>query len=73
MTGDVIQRLACRNNEKRARLPAEWIQKHLPVEESRTNYIEMQLLDLLPEDIRKFKAFYDTRRALMKLRIEKML
>ena len=61
------------NNEKRARLPAEWIREHLPADEGRQNYVDKHLLRDLPEDIAAFRAFHEARRDALKPRIEEML
>lgn len=61
------------NNEKRARLPAEWIRDHLEAEKSQKNYLDNHLLGELPEDISGFRAFHEARREELRPRIEEML
>ncbi|MFD1797870.1 hypothetical protein FQV27_18245 [Paracoccus aurantiacus] len=61
------------NNEKRARLPAEWLREHLAVEKNRQNYLDNHLLGELPEDISNFRAFYEARREKLRPHIEEML
>ena len=50
------------NNEKRASLPADWLDVHCPDEQARLNYCDRHLLGDIPREITDFLEFYDTRR-----------
>ena len=57
------------NIEKRATLPAEWIDAQYPKEESRQHYCENYFLGNVPNDILWFVEFYEARRARLQERI----
>ena len=50
------------NNEKRASLPADWLDVHCPVDLARQSYCDRHLLGDVPRDITDFLAFYEVRR-----------
>ena len=50
------------NNEKRATLPAEWLDIHCPTEQTRLNYCERHQLGDVPREIIGFRDFYEARR-----------
>ena len=50
------------NKEKRTTLPADWLDKHCPDEESRNSYSERHLLGHVPSKIKDFGEWYDARR-----------
>ena len=50
------------NNEKRAKLPSEWLMKHFEYETTRRHYCEQHVLGELPEDVHSFMEFYEARR-----------
>ena len=50
------------NNEKRATLPADWLDVHCPDSLSRQNYCDRHLLGAVPREIKDFKDYYDARR-----------
>ena len=50
------------NNEKRATLPAEWLDVHCPRLESRKVYCDRHQLGDVPETITEFAKFYSKRR-----------
>ena len=49
------------NNEKRAEMPAEWLDEHRPDPQSRQVYVERHLLGDVPHEMTAFGAFYDSR------------
>lgn len=57
------------NNEKRAKLPAVWLQEHYADDEKRRHYRDQYLLGEVPEDIDRFMAFYESRRERLQERI----
>ena len=61
------------NNEKRATLPAEWLDVHRPDDESRQVYCERHLLGEVPREITGFGEFYSARRKELKKRISQLV
>ena len=51
------------NNEKRADLPSNWLEKHRPSPEARQSYCDRHQLGDVPEQITGFMDFYSQRRA----------
>ncbi len=61
------------NNEKRAVMPADWLDTHCPDDQSRQAYCGRHLLGEVPRDIREFGAFYQERRRQLRNRIESVV
>ncbi len=61
------------NNEKRAILPAEWLDRHCLDEQSRRYYCERHLLGDVPRSITGFGEFYSARREKLKERISELV
>ena len=61
------------NNEKRATLPAEWLDKHCSDAQSRQVYCERHCLGDVPEKIVDFMEFYEARRERLKERIAQLV
>ena len=57
------------NNEKRASLPADWLDVHCPCDQARQSYCDRHLLGDVPEKIRDYTGFYSTRRQQLRDRI----
>ena len=57
------------NNEKRATLPADWLDVHCPDSLSRQNYCDRHLLGDVPREIKDFKDYYDARRQRLRNRV----
>ena len=57
------------NNEKRATLPADWLDVHCPDSQGRQNYCDRHLLGDVPREIRDFMDYYDARRERLRNRI----
>ena len=61
------------NNEKRAALPAAWLEKHCPDVQDRQDYCDQHLLGDVPRDITGFMEFYKSRRERLKKRIADLI
>ena len=61
------------NNEKRATLPAEWLDIHRPNDEDRRFYCERHLLGDVPREITGFEELYSARREKLKERIAQLV
>lgn len=61
------------NNEKRARMPAEWLRQSYPDPTSRQAYLDRHLLGEVPDSITEFDTFYEARRERLKVRIKQLL
>ena len=61
------------NNEKRATLPADWLDTHCPDEQARQIYCDRHLLGDVPRDIKDFADYYDTRRQKLRNRIAELV
>ena len=48
------------NNEKRAKLPVEWMQEHFADDVARGHYCNLYLLGEIPQDVTGFMSFYET-------------
>ena len=57
------------NNEKRAILPADWLERHCSTEEARENYCDRHLLGDVPRKVPEFLEFYASRRDKLRGRI----
>ena len=57
------------NNEKRDKLPMEWMQEHYPNSASCQHYRDRYLLGDIPQDIADFMSFYEARRERLQKRI----
>lgn len=57
------------NNEKRAAMPANWLNSHFPDAVSNDHYRQKHALGEVPESITEFEAFFKARRQ----RLEKMM
>ena len=61
------------NNEKRASLPADWLDVHCPDELARQHYCDRHLLGDVPREIKDFTDYYSTRRQQLRDRIAEMV
>ena len=62
------------NNEKRAKLPAEWMQGHFPDDAIRRQlYCDMYLFGEVPQDVTGFMSFYEARRGRMQERVAELV
>lgn len=61
------------NNEKRAKLPGEWLAKAFQSEAARAEQIGNHDLGSLPSGAKEFALFFDRRRAAMKVRLQALL
>ncbi len=61
------------NNEKRARMPAEWLSSFYSNPTIRREYEDQHLLGTVPEVITEFDAFYNARRARLKEKIRRLV
>lgn len=50
------------NNEKRTKLPMEWMQEHFADDVARGHYCNLYLLGEVPQDVAGFMSFYEARR-----------
>lgn len=57
------------NNEKRQKLPGDWLKERYPSAEEQTNYRQLHDLGDLPDDIGRFNAFYEARRSRLREKI----
>ena len=57
------------NNEKRASLPADWLDDHCQDDQARQSYCERHLLGDVPRKIKEFTDFYSDRRQKLRKRI----
>lgn len=57
------------NNEKRAKLPEEWLTDGFPTDEKRSTYINENDLDGLPLTLAEFPLFFDERKKRMRARL----
>ena len=57
------------NNEKRDKLPMEWMQEHYSDSEARQRYRDQYLLGQVPQDVADFMSFYEARRERLQKRI----
>lgn len=61
------------NNEKRAKLPLEWLSKAFQTDAARNEHVHNHDLAILPMDTKEFALFFDKRRAAMKYRLKALL
>ena len=61
------------NNEKRASLPADWLNVHCPDDLTRQNYCDRHLLGEVPRRINDFAEYYSTRREQLRDRIAQLV
>jgi hypothetical protein len=61
------------NNEKRAKLPLDWLMARYPNTADRQHYEQLQDLGAVPAEITGFDAFYEQRRERLKSRISSMI
>ena len=61
------------NIEKQQTLPAEWLRRMFPDQASRSNYCGKHFLFQVPEEIKEFAAFYQSRREQLQMRISRLL
>ena len=61
------------NNEKRAKMPNEWLRQSYPDPTSRQANLDRHLLGEVPDSITEFDAFYEARRERLKARIKHLL
>ena len=61
------------NNEKRATLPATWLQTYIPNNEQRKYYCETHYLGVVPESVVGFGEFYAARRERLRARIAELV
>ena len=58
------------NNEKRAKLPVDWMQRHFSDDVTRRqHYCDIYLLGEIPQDVTGFMSFYEARRERMQERV----
>ena len=57
------------NNEKRAILPADWLDRHCSTEEAKQNYCDRHVLGDVPRKVPEFLEFYASRRDKLRERI----
>ncbi len=60
------------NVEKRAKMPAKWLEEHFADEQARQHYSELYYLGEVPQCITNFMEFYETRRDKLQERIGQM-
>ena len=61
------------NNEKRTKMPSEWLRQSQPDPTSRQAYLDRHLLGEVPDSITEFDAFYEARRERLKGKIKQLL
>lgn len=61
------------NNEKRAKMPAQWYGTLWPDEAAKTAHLQAQGISFLVEDISDFASFYDDRKKTLRSRIDMVL
>lgn len=61
------------NNEKRASLPADWLDVHCPDDLARQNYCDSHLLGDVPREIKDFNPYYSIRRQKLRDRIAELV
>ena len=61
------------NNEKRASLPADWLDVHCPDELTRQHYCDRHLLGNVPREIKDFADFFSRRRDQLRDRIAELV
>lgn len=61
------------NNEKRKKMPLEWIEEAFPKADAQKYYVQQHMLSGLSNDLKDFSSFYDKRREALKERISEVL
>ncbi|MCY4575508.1 MAG: DUF262 domain-containing protein [Chloroflexi bacterium] len=61
------------NNEKRAVMPAEWLDTHCPDPQSRQAYVDRHLLGDVPEEMAGFERFFTSRREALRDRLPQLV
>ena len=61
------------NNEKRATMPADWLDEHRPSAEERRAYSDRHLLGNVPREMSEFLTFYKQRREALRDRIAQLI
>ena len=61
------------NNEKRAKLPAEWLKAHFRDRQGRKHYQRQHLMGNVPKKVTEFLQFYNARRARLRERIASLV
>ena len=61
------------NNEKRAIMPADWLDVHCPDNQLRSYYCKRHLLGDVPREITAFEKFYSERRKKLRERISRLV
>ena len=61
------------NNEKRATLPAQWLEVHCPKDQARQSYCDRHQLGDVPQEITGFLEFYACRRKRLRERIGRLV
>lgn len=61
------------NNEKREKLPREWLQQRFPNPEAQQDYCSRHDLGEIPTEITEFEEFYKQRRQQLREKIRKLL
>lgn len=61
------------NNEKRAKLPSEWLAEHFSADEERQCHVGFHLLGEIPAEITSFLEFYKARRDRLHKHISKLV
>ena len=61
------------NNEKRKRMPSEWMRDHFADDQQLQNYCDMYLLGDVPHEITDFMEFYEARRERLQERIAELV
>ena len=61
------------NVEKRAKMPAEWMDEHFADEQARQHYNELCLLGEVPQKMTGFMVFYEVRRERLQRKIRQMV
>ena len=61
------------NLEKSAMMPAEWLRKHFQNDDKRDAWLRRNYTNCVPEDMRDFIGFYESRRANMEKRLAEIL
>ena len=61
------------NNEKRAKLPKAWLASAFATEAAGVEFVSKHDLGSVPESAIEFATFFDARRIIMKMRLQKLL
>ncbi len=61
------------NVEKRAKMPADWMEEHFADEQARLHYIELYFLGIIPREMTGFMEFYEMRRERLQEKIGQLI